>query len=286
MNYREYIIQPDGYGLVHLNPLLVANIVNTKLEQWFENNKFIHYAIDRVQPDDYAKFSLPLEYTYSMRLQENRNYDNLKKEVMSSINAKEYQILINIIFETLAMVYECKLIIETKKQGKSIKDFEKHICGKMRDFEGKSFPEKIILLASLAKANEMLEILKKMNAIRNCMEHRNGIVGKSDCKNRSYIEIKWEYPKLEDSGREVRVVGGANTGARPQIAFAKEFFTKETKRFFLGDKIEMDFHDNYKCLYTINLALKPMIDEIYKMVGVSHDRQDLIIKEFKKELSK
>lgn len=43
-----------------------------------------------MQPDDYAKFSLPLEYTYSRRIQATRNYDDLKKDVLSIINAKHY----------------------------------------------------------------------------------------------------------------------------------------------------------------------------------------------------
>ena len=134
MKYKVYIIQPSEYGFAQIIPLYIANIVNTKLEQWFQNNKFIHYAISNVKSSDFEKYNLPLEFTYSLRTQEIRNCDATRNEVVLLTNAKQYQLLVNIIIEALMMIYECKLIIETKKQGTSIIDFEKYISNELDKF--------------------------------------------------------------------------------------------------------------------------------------------------------
>jgi hypothetical protein len=57
---------------------------------------------------------------------------------------------------------------------------------------------------------------------------------------------------------------------------------EETKRFMLGETVHVDFHDSYKCAFSINYTLKKIIDGIYASVNVAMNEQDKILREFKK----
>ena len=85
----SYQLSTDSYGQVRAIPLLLANSLNSKIEQWFQNYKFTYLAINQLTESDYAK-SLQLEYIYSLRTLELREFSEISSDVTTKVDLLNY----------------------------------------------------------------------------------------------------------------------------------------------------------------------------------------------------
>lgn len=271
IDYKQYIITPGAYGYVDVQPLLIANIINTRLEEWFQNYKFLQYSISQVKPDDYSNHKLNLEFSYPLRLRE-RTFGDIVEDVSVQIDLTQYQKLTNILHESIELCYECFQILTSKKIGKSIKDLESAVLQDSVEFNKLSFPDKLRKLTFLTDPKPISEFALKINSLRNCLEHRNGVISEHDLKGKKRLCILWKYPKIRvDNGAEIKV--GAPFTTQPM---GQHDISIEKRCFSAGQKIQFSFHDNYKCIFTLIFILQPIISDIFKAVQISD--QELTIR--------
>ena len=60
-----------------------------------------------------------------------------------------------------------------------------------------------------------------------------------------------------------------------------EIFTDELKKFRKNEKIIFDFYDNSKCIFSINVCFKEIIDGIYNTFNVDQESSPIILRDFK-----
>ncbi|MBT3321721.1 MAG: hypothetical protein HN392_05495 [Anaerolineae bacterium] len=275
-NYREYIIQPDGYGVVRFCPLFIANIMGTKLEQWFQDNKFIYQAFREYNTSNYVSQNLQVEFLYSRRVEPKRELAKIKQDVLNQTNAKQYQLLINLIHQCFEMIYECYELFRTPKIGLSVIDLKDDIQRKVAKFEKGNFPKKANIIKKFGKSEELIQFVEEMNAARNCIEHRGGIVDKNkDLKGKTKLSVHWKSPIIHSSKGKVSVTIDIKGGLNTEVIFESGIF-----EFREGELVKFSFEDNYKLIYTIMVALKTIIDGLYEKFEIDCNKTPEIRKEF------
>ena len=158
MNLIEYEMAPGGYGQVRFFPLLLANEVNTSLEEWFTNYKYLHFSTNQDLEGQFEEFHLNIEFSYSMRTRE-RSHEAMKLDVSRLVEYCQFQELFRILVETLESAYQLHQIALSKKEGASVMDFKSSIEKKGKAFHGMSFPNKIKKFEVNEKSKDFLDAL-------------------------------------------------------------------------------------------------------------------------------
>jgi hypothetical protein len=162
-----------------------------------------------------------------------------------------------------------------KKVGDSVFDLREEIEKKKRKFHSAPFPKKIEKFEVKENFKRFLETLNAVNKARNCYEHRNGILGKEDCNSGQKLILNFRFPApVSTAGKPIGIFDSMPIGEK----FPTQF-VDERKTFRVNQKLDMSFNDSYKLLYTINFALKGIIDHIYECCDM--DEQVRILKQFK-----
>ncbi|MFC5051182.1 hypothetical protein ACFPK9_11250 [Rubritalea spongiae] len=272
--YYEHV--PGGYGQIRYNPLLLANVTNTQLEEWFLNYKYLHFLLNKDTEEEFAQYKLPVEFEYSMRTR-SRSFQELADHSKILIDQSLFQDLFRVMVSTLEKANEMIEITNLKKVGCSIEDFKVEIKKKVKAFHKKPFPEKVKKFEVEEGFKEYLEALKAVNKARNCFEHRNGVLGKEDCNSGDKLVMNCRYPApVGRDNKPIEILDRMPLGEHYRCEFV------ETKlKYRISEKLKMGFVDSYKLIYTINFALKGIVDDIYRKC--SFDEQIWIIKQFKCE---
>jgi hypothetical protein len=122
-----------------------------------------------------------------------------------------------------------------------------------------------------------LEILSQINRARNCLEHRAGIVSDKDCDSgKNYLSVQWTYPRITSPAGDMSPISDIKGRNDPQL-----LFTEEIKRFRKNERIQFEFYDNTKCIFSINTCFKRIIDGLYKLFDVDQEATPVILREFK-----
>lgn len=272
----SYQLTTDSYGQVRAFPLLLANELNSKLERWFQNCKYEYLALSNLKNDDFNK-PLQLEYTYSLRVLPERSFSKIKSDVVTEIDLLNYHQLIKIIHEFIERVHNLYLALKEPKQGDTVLSFKDHVDDLCLKFHHCSFPDKLDLISKNLGLQNSLDILKQINRARNCLEHRVGIVSDKDCDTgKNYLSIQWTYPKITSPAGNLSPISEI-TGRKE----TKTIFTEELRKFRKGDKILFDFYDNSKCIFSVNICFKQIIDGLYKLFNVDQETTPIILREFK-----
>ncbi len=272
----NYQVSPNSYGQVRAIPLLLANDLNSKLEQWFQNYKFLYLAIQQLSEKDYSK-PLQLEYEYSLRTLELRGFSEIVSNVNNEVDLLNYHQLVKIIHEYIELAYKVYSALKEKKEGDSILYFEKHIESLCKKFHRINFPSKLDLIIKDLNLSMPLDILAQINRVRNCLEHRAGIVSQDDCdSSKKYMSVRFRYPRIDSPAGEMSPISHIKGKLPTQLNFVDE-----EKRFRIGNKISFDFYDNTKLIFSLNICFKTIIDGIYNLFNVNQDETESIIREFK-----
>ena len=272
----SFNVIPESYGEMRVTPLLLANELNSKLERWFQNYKFSYLAISNLSEEVYNK-PLQLEYIYSLRVLPQRDFKEVKSSMTTEIDLLNYHQLVKIIHECIEKIYKLYLSLKEKRKGDNILSFEKYINKLCAAYHRKGFPEKLDLIEKKLKLDLPLDHLKCINRVRNCLEHRFGIVGEKDCdKDKNYMSIHWKYPKVASVKGELSPLSNIKGKNNSEVSF-----DDETKKFYKGKQIKFDFYDNSKCIFTINMCFKEIIDAFYKLFEVDQNETPVILREFK-----
>ena len=272
----SYQISTDSYGQVRAIPLLLANQLNTKIEQWFQNYKFTYLAITKLTEDDFSK-SLQLEYTYSLRTFKLRKFSEISSDVRTELDLLNYHQLVKIIHEHIELAYKIYNSLKEDKVGYTIVEFEKHIETLCKTFHSKDFPSKLEIIKKDLELSVSLDILTQINKVRNCLEHRAGIVSKRDCDpQKNYMSIKFRYPRIDSPDGEIKPSSNIK-GKYPTYIN----FIDDKKVFRIGEKISISFDENVNLLFSLNACFKVIIDGIYNIFNVNQKNHETILREFK-----
>lgn len=272
-----YQLTPPLYGQVKVMPLALANELNSKLEQWFQNCKFHHLAIFGLSREAY-NVPLQLEYSYSRRISSSRDFLQTKSDVASEIDLLNYHQLVKIAHEFIEKSHKIYLALTENKQGANVLSLESHINELCKHFhKKKDFPSKLKHIESILNIDSSLEHLRLINRVRNCLEHRFGVVSEQyDCDSgKNYISIHWRYPRLSSDNGEFSPLSDIKGEQNTSIDFIDEI-----KTFRINEKISFDFYDNYKCIYTINVCFKKIVDALYELMKVDQELHQVIIRDF------
>lgn len=193
MEIIYYEHAPGGYGQIRYNPLLLANVTNTQLEEWFLNYKYLHFLLSKDINEEFAEYRLPVEFEYSMRTR-SRSFLEIVDHSKILINQSLFQDLFRIMVSTLEKANEMIEITSHKKAGHSIEDFKVAIKKKVKTFHKIPFPKKTKKFEVEDGFKKYLEALNAVNKARNCFEHRNGTLGKEDCNSGDKLVINCRYP--------------------------------------------------------------------------------------------
>ncbi len=272
----SYQLTTNSYGQVRATPLLLANILNSKLEQWFQNYKYTYLAVNQLSESEYKK-SLQLEYNYSGRILDLRDFSEISSNVSTEVDLLNYHQLVKIVHEHIELAYKIYSSLEEKKEGHTVLDFEKHIQSLCKGFHKKNFPTKLMIIKKDLRLPVSLDTLAQINRVRNCLEHRAGIVSKEDCDNfEKYMSVKFRYPRISLPGGEI-----SPTSDIKGKHLAEVNFTDEEKKFRIGNKVSFDFQDNAKLIFSLNICFKEIVDGIYNLYNVNQEETEAIIREFK-----
>jgi hypothetical protein len=274
MDLVNYETVPNGYGQIRFFPLLLANQTNTLLEEWFTNYKFLHFCTSRDIESDFSSYHLTIEFTYTLR-ERTRTFQELVGDVKVLVDRSLFQDLFRILVLTLERANELYEVAIAKKLGNSVFDLRAEIEEEKRRFHRASFPDKIAKFQVKQNFKPFLEALTAVNKARNCYEHRNGVLGKADCNHGQKLTLNFRFPApVSDTGRAIGLFDSMPIGEHFPTKFVEE-----RKTFRVNQKLNMDFNESYKLLYTINFALKGIVDHIYESCGIK--QQDKILKQFK-----
>lgn len=273
MELISYEAVPNGYGQIRFFPLFLANKTNTSLEEWFNNYKFLHFCTNHDVEKDFLKFHLPVEFSYSLRVRK-RTFNELKGDVKTLIDRSLFQELFRILVSTLESANELHEVTMAKKTGGSVFDLRAKVENKKREFHSKSFPDKINKFAVEKRYKKFLEVLIAVNKARNCYEHRNGILGKEDCNDGSRLVLNFRFPASVGEDGQI-------TGVFDTMPLGKKYTLQiiDRKRTFrINDRLNLNFNDSYRLIYSINFALKGIIDHLYACNKI--EKQEIILKQF------
>jgi hypothetical protein len=275
-NVLTFQFSTQSYGQVRAIPLLLANDLNSKLERWFQNCKYAHLAISNLPESDFEK-SLQLEYIYSLRTIPLRTFSEIKLNMMSEIDLLNYHQLNKIVHEIVEKTHKIYISLKLPKQGETIIFFEKFIGGECNKFHRKNFPTKLEIIKEYLYLDSSLEMLNQINKVRNCLEHRMGIVSQEDCDlGKNYMTIRWRYPKIITQDGDMSPISKIKGMNNAEIVFVDE-----VKRFRKNERIIFNFYDNSKCIFTVNVCLKKIIDGLYDIFHVDQEKTPTILREFK-----
>lgn len=269
-----YQLTTNSYGQLRATPLLLANELLSELEQWFQNCKFNYLATSNLSEEKYNE-SLQMEYFYSSRVKSTRNFSEVKADVTTEMDLLNYHQLVKIVHFYIERFYKVYSVLLEPRQGNNILDFEKHIDNLLQRFHKSQFPDKIDFIENNLNLKSLLNILKHINKVRNCLEHRHGIVSKVDCKDDDFIEIYWRYPKVSSADGDFSPISEIKGMETQKIEFVDE-----VKKFYIGEKIIFDFYDNYKCLYSIVICFKLIIDGLYNKLNINQNETPTLIRVF------
>lgn len=272
----SYQVSTASYGQVRAIPLLLANNLNSKIEHWFQNYKFTYLAINQLTENDFAK-PLQLEYIYTRRTLELRGYSEIYTDVSTNIDLLNYHQLVKIIHEHVELAFKIYTSLKEGKQGNTILEFEKHIEMLCSKFSQKKFPEKLKIISNSLGLSDSLDSLKQINRVRNCLEHRAGVVSKTDCDpSKNYMSIKFRYPKIDSPDGEMTPTSNITGRHTTDINFVDE-----VKKFPIGGNVSFTFAENTKLIFSLNIAFKTIIDGIYDFFDVNQNSTETILREFK-----
>ncbi|MFO1487754.1 MAG: hypothetical protein U1F65_04680 [Verrucomicrobiota bacterium] len=274
MELINYETTPGEYGQIRFFPLLLANQTNTQLEEWFVNYKFLNFFMGLESEKKFSEYHLNVEFSYSLRLK-SRNFEEIKRDVNFFIDRSQFQDLFRILVLTLENANELYEIAIAKKTGNSIYELRENIQRKKQKFHKSSFPDKLKKFQIKPRFKQYLETLNAVSKARNCYEHRNGILGKEDCNEGQKLVLNFRFPApVLNSGEIVEPLSleAIKEHSRSQIV-------EQKKTFRINQRLNLGFNDSYKLLYTINFALKGIVDHIYECC--ESDAQVRILKQFK-----
>lgn len=272
----SYQISTNSYGQVRAIPLLLANNLNSKIEQWFQNYKFTYIAINQLTESDYSKH-LQLEYIYSRRTLELRDFPEISSDVTTEVDLLNYHQLVKIIHEHIELAYKIYISLKEGKTGQTILNFEKHIEGLCLTFHKRNFPKKLEKITNDLALSVSLDALAQINKVRNCLEHRAGIVSEKDCApSKKYMSVKFRYPRIDSPDGEMTPSSNIKGRQTTDINFIDE-----EKMFHQGEKVSFTFAENTKLIFSLNVCFKSIIDGIYDLFDVNQENSETILREFK-----
>ncbi len=255
---------------------MLANNLNSKIEQWFQNYKFTYLAINQLTEDNYSK-PLQLEHIYSLRTLELRKFSEISSDVKSEVDLLNYHQLVKIIHEHIDLAYKIYTSLKEPKVGNTILEYEKHIETLCSTFHKKQFPVKLNIITNDLKISESLDTLAQINKVRNCLEHRVGIVSKKDCdSSKKYMSVRFRYPRIYSPDGEMTPCSDIKGRQTTNINFLDE-----KKIFRQGEKISFSFDENTKLIFSLNACFKAIIDGIYDFFNVNQESTETILREFK-----
>jgi hypothetical protein len=84
------------------------------------------------------------------------------------------------------------------ESGGSLTELEEAVNKEIKVFEGKGVSEKLQIISSFGISTGLAEGIETLNIARNCLTHRNGIVGQGirgdrDLNNGNSLIIRWKY---------------------------------------------------------------------------------------------
>ncbi|MFT5661160.1 MAG: hypothetical protein ACI9TV_001806 [Sulfurimonas sp.] len=163
------------------------------------------------------------------------------------------------------------------KKGNTILEFETHIETLCSTFHSKKFPEKLKKITNDLALSASLDTLAQINRVRNCLEHRAGIVSEKDCdSSKNYMSVKFRYPRIDSPNGEMAPSSDIKGRQTTDINFIDE-----EKKFRQGEKVSFTFHENTKLIFSLNVCFKTIIDGIYDLFNVNQENSETILREFK-----
>jgi hypothetical protein len=274
----SFQLSTDSYGQIRAIPLLLVNSLNSKIEQWFQNYKFTYSAINQLTKSEYSK-PLQLEYVYSRRTLKLREFSEIYLDVSTGVDLLNYHQLIKIIHENIELAFKIYTSLKEGKQGNTILEFENHVKTLCVSFHRKSFPQKLDIIIEDLGLSVSLDFLAQINRVRNCLEHRAGIVSETDCDaSQNYMSIKFRYPRIDSPDGEMSPSSDVKGRQTTDINFVDE-----EKQFAKGEKVSFTFDENTKLIFSLNMSFKVIVDGIYNLFNVDQNNTETILREFKNE---
>ena len=151
-----------------------------------------------------------------------------------------------------------------------------HMVKLPEKFHRLGLPDKLSKLTddfSVFLAPEIIAAILSLNAARNCIVHREGVVGEKDASDLGKLEIRWTKPTLTITGEAgTRPV---EPGGRVEAGEMLEFSNKNaSKSFGLGERIKFtstEFSEICWTFFQFGVEIQRSLSTIGKAEGKLSD---------------
>lgn len=124
----------------------------------------------------------------------------------------------------------------------TLRQWKEEVEGRNERFHVAGLPEKLDILAATYDFhldNALVEVARSINAVRNCLVHRNGVVGPKDVRDQQALVLRWRAFDLvltTADGSEKVVELGVPTQEDAMLAVR---FVERTKQWATGESIAL-----------------------------------------------
>ena len=124
----------------------------------------------------------------------------------------------------------------------------------------------------LKSSLDVRDHILSINKVRNCLEHRHGIIRQKDINDsaKNALVMKWRRMKVfyEKDGKEIEVRLGAEIQGPAKVMFR---FEDTTKFFKLGERIQLSVDEFNEVMLTCSLLGQEIVSKLPTLPNVSRD---------------
>ncbi|MFC5571603.1 hypothetical protein ACFPN1_16230 [Lysobacter yangpyeongensis] len=236
---------------MNLNLAALLGRINRSLE---EASRFVSLALSKGSDTQTAEIA-PFSIQFNSGLSWSREEENLAwRHWILKNGFRDIAELISVVLEEAHQVLTFYALIDRQTAGETLNAAA--LAARDRDisrFHRLSLSDKLEWLLAqpdFSIPDEKIEEIKSINAARNCLGHRSGIVGERDKTHENMLIVKW-------LGLDTAVeVEGVEIPFEPPMYLEKggtviTRLVRRTKEFQLGDRITFDEREFSEIAWTI-----------------------------------
>lgn len=244
-------VRPVHRLSVNLNLAALLGRINRALE---EASRFVSRGLGggaQAEATEVAPFSIEFKSGLSWSREEE---DSAWRSWILKNGFRDIAELISVVLEEAHQVLTLYALIGRQAAGETLDASELSLRDKeISKFHRQSLSDKfdwLLAQPDFSIPDEKLEEVRSINAARNCLGHRSGIVGERDKTDGDRLVVKW-------LGLDTTVeVEGVEIPFEPPMYLEKggtviTRLTRRTKEFRIGDRIDFDQRDFSEIAWTI-----------------------------------
>ncbi|MBI1886392.1 MAG: hypothetical protein HYS09_08810 [Chloroflexi bacterium] len=260
--------QPKVRLTVQLNQNGIIAPLQRILRESFNNVALGLHAVEQYETDVLP--NLPTSFfQFKIGDQEERlteeQLEALKQSYQTWMFTTAFGEFIKAVFAALREAYlYCEVVMNWPGSFKSLDEIKSHIDSirtKAQQFHLPTLMDRVS--ERLQSPLDFREHVLSINKVRNCLEHRHGVVTKKDINDppNNSLKMKWRRSKVfyEKDGREIEVSSGSMIEGPATVMHKLE---DASKVFKLGERISLSVDEFNQVMFTCNVLGQDIVSKL------------------------